>query len=301
MQKNASLILKFLQACATLKHNKESEVLRVAFLNATSTLIATCGADGRAILWKSSNYDSTDVNTNVEGIASSNEVEKNRMKKEAILPHGPTQIYACESLNISDGASSLFMTAADSSVFLWDANSCFGNASTTPAHVWTVDSNSSNNVSPVNTPGDGQEGSGYGGPRNPDNQIYIFDAKVNPTQSNVIALALSDGNVRQIDIRTPVFASMSKISNSSPTNMGSSSRNRNFGENGAGPILSSISLSGLSTSPSKKARVGNSHATSVSSRILYHGDNVRFPVFFSMQTAGSCFLYLTYEIVWNNV
>ena len=293
------------QACATLRHNKESEVLRVAFLNKTSTLIATCGADGRAILWKSSNYDSADVNTNVEGIASSNEVEKNRMKKEAILPHGPTQIYACESLNISDGASSLFMTAADSSVFLWDANSCFGNASPTPAHVWTVDSNSSNNVSPVNTPGDvpgdGQEGSGYGGPRNPDNQIFIFDAKVHPIQSNIIALALSDGNVRQIDIRTPVFASMSKISNSSPTNMGSSSRNRNFGESGDGPILSSISLSGLSTSPSKKARVGNSHATSVSSRILLHRDNVRYPVIFSIETPGSCFLHLTYKIVWNKV
>jgi hypothetical protein len=257
-----------LQACSTLKHNKESEVLRAAFLNATSSLIATCGADGRAIIWKSFIYNSSDVSKNVEGIASSNEIEKNRMKKEAILPHGPTQIYACESLKISDGASCLFMTAADSSVYLWEVNSCVGNSTSSPAHVWTVDSNSSNNVSPVNTPGDGQEGSGFGGPRNPDNLTYIFDAKVNPTQGNVIALALSDGNIRQIDIRTPVFASMSKISNSSPTNVGSSSRNRNFGEISAVPILSSISLSGLSTSPAKRARVGNSHATSVSSNYL---------------------------------
>lgn len=267
------MTLKSLQACSTLKHNKESEVLRAAFLNATSTLIATCGADGRAIIWKSSNYDSPDVNENVEGTVSRNEIEKNRMRKEAILSHGPTQIYACESLNISDGASCLFMTAADSSVYLWDVNSCFGNSSNSPAHVWTVDSNSSNNVSPVNTPGDSQEGSGFGGPRNPDNQIYIFDAKVNPAQSNVIALALSDGNIRQIDIRTPVFTSMSKISNNSPTNMGSSNQNRNFGENSALPFLSSISLSGLSTSPAKRARVGNSHATSVSFRILYYHQN----------------------------
>jgi hypothetical protein len=273
-----------LQACSTLKHNKESEVLRAAFLNATSSLIATCGADGRAIIWKNSNHGNSDVNANVEGIAIS-EVEKNRMKKEAVLPHGPTQIYACESFNISDGATCLFMTAADSSVYLWDVNSCVGNSSSSPAHVWTVDSNSSNNVSPVNTPADGQEGSGFGGPRNPDNQIYIFDAKVNPMQGNVIALALSDGNIRQIDIRTPVFASMSKISNSSPTNMGSSSRNRNFGENSTASMLSSISLSGLSTSPAKRARVGNSHATSVSLLTLYHQDYVFVELILSH---GSC-------------
>ena len=260
----------------------------------TSTLIATCGADGRAIIWKSSKCDSTGIHSNAsilkqasiskgdeiaEGIANSNnEIDNNRMKKEAILPHGQAQIYACEGMDVNDGASCFFMTAADSSVYLWDVNSCSDNksssSSSTPAHVWTVDSNSSNNSSPVNTPGDNQGGNAYGGPRNPDNQVYIFDAKVNPAQGNVIGLALSDGNIRQIDIRTSIFATTNTI-NGSPTYMGTSSRNRFFGEDSTGPILSSISLSGLSTSPSKKARVGNSHATSVSNRILKYSLQTR--------------------------
>lgn len=231
---------------------------------------------------------------------SSSQQSKKTIKKQAVLSHGATQIYACECFDIHNTSGS-FMTAADSSVYLWDINTCIGaKSSSSASHVWTITSNSSHGnsggVSPVNAPGQEGENSNnlnFGGPRNPDNQIFVFDAKISPRDKNVIALALSDGEIRQIDIRNPSFASMNKTSTSFsvPTSLASnpsncppySSNNANQhrgntnimnnmntslqGENndpGSLPNFSSISLSGLSTSPTKKARVGNSHATSVS-------------------------------------
>ena len=245
-------------------------------------MITTCGSDGKAIIWKRYNDESGDVidsekNEDEKALSSSAKQEsgrdtgaeelgnyrgKRRTRKEAILPHGEKQIYACESLNISSSTSCLFMTAADSSVYLWDVNACTEERQSSPSHIWTVGANSSNSNSPVNTP-DGAVAQGYGGPRNPDNQVYIFDAKVNPTGVNVIALALSDGNIRQIDIRSPSFASISNTDTSftSPSN----NANRNaYRDEFSASTLTSISLSGLSTSPAKRTRVGNCHATSVS-------------------------------------
>lgn len=260
----------------------ESEVLRVAFLDTHSTLITTCGADGKAILWKRYNDESeicidSERNNDEETLSSSarqelqkgNDTEglsnhrgKRRTRKEAILPHGPTQIYACESLNISNSTSCPFMTAADSSVYLWDVNACTEGKQCSPSHIWTVGANSSNSNSPVNTP-DGEPVQGFGGPRNPDNVVYIFDAKVNPTGANVIALALSDGSIRQIDIRSPSFISTSNTATSftSP----SSNANCNSHRDEFSPsALTSISLTGLSTSTTRSAEMGNTHATAVS-------------------------------------
>lgn len=242
-------------------------MLRVAYLNTTSSLITTCGADGKAIIWEYSedNPAPHDISTEPK-IASSSlngnvHQDKKRLRKQAMLSHGEAQIYACECLDVDNSSSGMFMTAAESSVYLWDINvSLSTKLSSSPTHIWTVNTNSSNNSSLVNAPGDD---SGFGGPRNPQNQIYIFDAKINPQCGSNIALALSDCNIQQIDLRTPALVSSnglatpfsSSMKNSSGSSLKQSSSNGNF---------DSISLSGFSTSSTKKARVGNSHATSVS-------------------------------------
>ena len=302
-------------------------MLRAAYLNAASTLITTCGADGKAIIWQTiqtepvvlgetasesinhaeGTYDANE-NTNLikesvkpsnitVGKANSNNQQiKKSIKKQAVLSHGAAQIYACECFDITSSSSAMFLTAADSSVYLWDVDNCVASRPTsTPSHVWTLDPNSNNNsssVSPVNAPGEeNSTNNNFGGPRNPNNDVFIFDAKINPRSGNVIALALSDGNIRQIDIRSPYFATSNKtttpftpssnsyFSSSSGSSSSSGFRDnmsyngreneieRNFDSDSdmidSVPNLNSISLSGLSTSPTKKARVGNSHATSV--------------------------------------
>jgi hypothetical protein len=276
----------------TFKHNVESEVLRAAFLNSSSTLYATCGADGFAMIWKT--YYDTDVSTEASKVsdksveaskggsaqvvssntAVSNQTGKRRLKKEITLTHGVAQIYACESFDVSNDSSSAFMTAADSSVYLWDLNTQnFKASENTTSHVWTVTAESDSRSS---SPSSDSGGQGYGGPRNPDNDIYIFDAKINPRQQNVIGLALSDGNIRQIDIRSAGFVStdstaapFAPLQNSnfsqSRSQIGNSSNPCNNDDSDL-PFFESISLTGAARGD--KA-VGNAHATSVSV-ISYH-------------------------------
>lgn len=280
----------------TFKHNVESEVLRAAFLNSSSTLVATCGADGFAMIWKT--YYDSDLSTEASKVsdksvaaskdgsaqvvssstavstAVSNQTGKRRLKKEITLSHGVAQIYACESFDVSNDSSSAFMTAADSSVYLWDLNAQnFKASENTSSHVWTVGAESDSRSS---SPSSDSGGQGYGGPRNPDNDIYIFDAKINPQQQNVIGLALSDGNIRQIDIRSAGFVStdstaapfapLQNANLSQPrSQIGNSSNPCNNGDRDL-PFFESISLTGAARGD--KA-VGNAHATSVSV-ISYH-------------------------------
>lgn len=275
----------------TFKHNVESEVLRAAFLNSSSTLVATCGADGFAMIWKT--YYDSDVSAEASKVSDksaeasksgsaqvvssnsavstsvSNLTGKRRLKKEITLTHGVAQIYACESFDVSNDSSSAFMTAADSSVYLWDLNSQnFKASDNTSSHVWTVSADSDSRSS---SPSSDSGAQGYGGPRNPDNDIYIFDAKINPQQQNVIGLALSDGNIRQIDIRSAGFVSsdstaapFTPLQNTNfPQLRSQICKSSNSCNNGDGdlPFFESISLTGAARGD--KA-VGNAHATSVS-------------------------------------
>lgn len=282
----------------TFKHNKESEVLRAAFLNSSSTLVATCGADGFATVWKTfydgdastetpklpdkSGESSNGVSAQVASASGtsvvSNQTGKRRLKKEIALTHGVAQIYACECFDVNNEGNSAFMTAADSSVYLWDLNAQIKANDNSSSHVWTVMADS-DDTTPSTSPSSGSGTQGYGGPRNPDNEIYIFDAKINPHHQNIIALALSDGNIRQIDIRTAGF--INSASTSAPfaplqnTNTSQSrSKNSNSSSNPCNdedsdlPIFDSISLTG---SAGNKERVGNAHATSVRMIILLLG------------------------------
>jgi hypothetical protein len=329
------------RAVAIFKHNKESEVLRAAFLNVNSDLITTCGADGRAIIWKTNqelNFNTstnstsnpksdqnisehtvqaanTDNNTKNNNSTEKKKNEKRNVQKLSVLTHGSGQIYACECLDLFS-SSSLLMTAADSSVYLWDINNSTNsnpnsssNSNTNPnsdpnpnpssdsnlpVHTWTVNANTNashkNEKETVSSPN-------FGGPRNPENQVFIFDAKVNPNNKTIIALALSDGTVRQIDVRSPIMSrfDVSKITPPSPPSslslpslsalLSPPSETFTYNPNTPNPnpspnpspspyndsysvvTLSSLSLNGLSTSPTKMARVGSSHATSVRVRI----------------------------------
>ena len=239
-------------------------MLRAAYLNSASNLITTCGADGKAIIWEysednSASHDaSTRLKTSSSTINCNVSHDKRRLKKQAMLSHGEAQIYACECLDVDSTTSRMFMTAAESSVYLWDINeSVSAKLSSTPTHIWTVNKNSSNSGDALG------DDSGFGGPRNPQNQIYIFDAKINPKSGNNIALALSDGNIQQVDVRTPTLVSSNEVATQFFPVMNNSTGDR-IKKNDSNGSFDSISLSGLSTSPTKKARVGNSHATSVS-------------------------------------
>lgn len=290
----------------TFKHNVESEVLRAAFLNSSSTLAATCGADGFAMIWKT--YYDSDVSSEATKVsdksveasnggsaqvvssnsavstAVSNQTGKRRLKKEITLTHGAAQIYACESFDVSNDSSSAFMTAADSSVYLWDLNAQnFKASENTSSHVWTVSAESDSRSS---SPSSDSGGQGYGGPRNPDNDIYIFDAKINPQQQNVIGLALSDGNIRQIDIRSAGFVSSDSTAapfaplqntnfSQSRSQIGNSSNPCNNGDSDS-PFFESISLTGAARGD--KA-VGNAHATSVSVLAYARNTWLQFNIF----------------------
>ena len=200
--------------------------------------------------------------------AANNQTGKKRLKKEMTFAHGVAQIYACECFDVNNESSCAFMTAADSSVYLWDLNAQIKANDNSSSHVWTVSDTASSTSSSTDS---GTQG--YGGPRNPDNEIYVFDAKINPRQQNIIALALSDGNIRQIDVRSAGFISSNSTAapfaplqnankSHSRSTINSSSSNPYDNEGSNSPIFDSISLTGAA--PGEKARIGNAHATSVS-------------------------------------
>lgn len=152
---------------AVLKHSMTSEVLRAAFLDQST--VCTSGADGFVKIWSNSS---------------------GAFHVAAELSHGSEeQIYVCEPWLLPQEASSL-LTASRDSLCLWDLSTAYS------VHQHCDKRTFSSTASP------------YGGARNPDNIAYIFDAKpcLLPTSLAALhrttAVALSDGTVRIVDIRT---------------------------------------------------------------------------------------------------
>lgn len=53
-------------------------------------------------------------------------------------------------------------------------------------------------------PGKGEKQEpGFGGHRNPENNVFVFDGKICPVQSEVVGVALSDSTIRMVDYRAP--------------------------------------------------------------------------------------------------
>lgn len=134
--------------------------------------ICTCGADGNAIIWR---YSGTSY------------------EKLTNLPHGDSQIYACEviqsSNNPNDSPTNL-ITAADNEVILWNLEH-----SHVEPQKWVF--NAFNHLTECGSDNNGN----FGGSRNPDNIAYVFDVKVPIQNSSIISVALSDGTIRICDLR----------------------------------------------------------------------------------------------------
>lgn len=174
--------------CFDIKHDDEYS----AFVSASE--------DGNAIIW------STETNKLVHRLVHNKEAEvlragfcdfrgksvytcgadgkvyiwdcNDKCDKIQTLDHGDRQIYGFEQLKSQENVG---ITAADELVCLWDINE--GKV--------------------LSSFGFGQDTSsvGYGGPRNPDLLVYVFDLKVSPTNSSVVMTACSDSRVAIVDIR----------------------------------------------------------------------------------------------------
>jgi hypothetical protein len=145
------------------------------------SIIATGGADGILKIW------SHDLDSGAEGIPPAFQVVCD-------LDHSGEQIYACESFRT--GTSPLrLLSAAGSVLYLWDLGS--GRAFSER----------------VSFQGDLRGRSDpFGGPRNPDNQTFIFDAKPSIDKASAMygcaAAALSDGaNIKTCSCSDHLFLS----------------------------------------------------------------------------------------------
>jgi WD40 repeat protein len=201
----------------TFQHNKDCEVLRAIFLGSGGNKVVTCGADGKAIIW-------------IRKVTS--QANKWRYEQACTLDHGDTQIYACEAVpsssstaapsSVKTGSAAApistkeessmsepeyigLLTAADDRIYFWDLSE---GGSALP-HTWTFRNAASGHGDledlelQVGVKGDDSGGSPsrtYGGERNKEDAAYIFDAKLCPTDPHKVAIALSDGTVRLVDI-----------------------------------------------------------------------------------------------------
>jgi WD40 repeat protein len=158
----------------TIIHNKEAEVLRATFVDNIG--ICTSGSDGNAVLWKV--VDCRDPAAKVE--------------RSHILEHGEeAQIYVCETVNTD------LLVAADNFMVLWDL--------TTLQQRRKYEFFDNADPSEPDRPS-------FGGHRNPDNDVYVFDAKINPANSDIISVALSDSTTRVLDTRTPGCEAIASVS-----------------------------------------------------------------------------------------
>lgn len=205
----------------TLLHNKEAEVLRSSFID---NLVATAGSDGAVQLWDLNIEPDNQTRSfiakrgNFPEISSANKEPATTKQFGSIssknlgrLNHdgAEAQIYVCEP---SPYSSSSLLTAADSKVYLWDINTC---QCTSNWHYSDLKSN-------TNSDSSSSEIKVFGGDRNPDNEVFVFDAKWNPTKPHEAILALSDSSIRILDSRksdASIF-DISLISNDSPSHLG---------------------------------------------------------------------------------
>ena len=165
-----------IRCITTLNHSTNritsAEVLRACALgpdNDRIKLLCTAGSDGIMNIFS---RDGESINS--------------KYKKLFTLKHRneESQVYACEPLSRNE--ETLFITAADNELYLWNSTLL-----TESVHKWSFS---------------GEKDIVFGGvSRNPNREAFIFDAKPCPCLEhvNVIAVALSDGTIRLVDIRQP--------------------------------------------------------------------------------------------------
>ena len=160
---------------ASLIHNKESEALRVSFMHSNDDMVCTAGSDGLVNVWQRF-------------------MDKSFRRTERLNHGSDSQIYSCQSLLTTSCKPSEIMTAADNKLFIWNIEKPSEPTVYQFSHIQHGNnSNSSNDKStcpPV-----------FGGQRNPDNLVFVFDAAANPHEPEVVAMALSDSTIRLLDLR----------------------------------------------------------------------------------------------------
>lgn len=155
---------------STFLHNKDCEVLRITHVN---NHVLTAGSDGNVKIW---NCPKDQIMLNQKGNSFKSSLSKTLDHK---AQHA--QIYVCE-VNVLN--SNIVLTAADSDAFVWDIEQGI-------------------TISKYHYLSSLPESQSFGGTRNPQNEVYIFDAKWNPQIPHQAALALSDGTIRLLDTRNP--------------------------------------------------------------------------------------------------
>jgi WD40 repeat protein len=160
----------------TLKHNNKAEVLRAAHLS--NHVYCTGGSDGKVIIWMHS-IEAQGVQPKLCRIQTLNHRSEE------------SQIYACESFN--NGTQ--VVTAADNHLYLWDIETGSNNNNNIQDDSDCIQSWNFGALSSVNSE------SAFGGARNVDHEVYVFDAKVSPSLSSTIGVALSDASIRLLDTR----------------------------------------------------------------------------------------------------
>ena len=185
-------------------------------LNATESLLVSSNEDSTAKIWdlKSKRaiftlqHDKSHEVLRASFLSSSNVVtctsngeimiwncpiDNNKASIVHRLSHESSQIYACETIFENESCVQL-LTAADNSLYVWDINNY------KLQDKWSFTSEISN---------------GFGGPRNPNNDCFIFDAKPSTISSYMIAVALSDGCIQFLDSRISQYNNKARANISS--------------------------------------------------------------------------------------
>jgi WD40 repeat protein len=175
----------------TFLHNKDAEALRAGFIH---KYICSAGSDGQVHLWSYLEDDQSPGDQHASATSSAT-LRCPKGKKVHTLQHRTenSQIYVCEAQVLDNNAASYqeglnstqLLTAADSEVYLWDVEH-----SATASRMWNYTTSTE------------AETTVFGGiHRNPDREVFVFDAKWCPHSPHEAAIALSDSTIRLLDIR----------------------------------------------------------------------------------------------------
>ena len=179
------------------------ECLRVAWMKASAVentnseeeeayLLASAGADGMLRLWSASrNEEGQKLQWKLVGTKDHYQLlDSNGTASET---EDRPQIYSLQFVQSpSSPGSNLLMTCANDSIFLWDIKSSGAEK------MKEISSHLSIQFSHLD-PSLGTNLNQFGGPRNPDNELFVFDASYSEV-NDLIGAALSDGTCRVVSL-----------------------------------------------------------------------------------------------------
>lgn len=180
------------------------ECLRVAWMNAGAVennddakgedayLLASAGADGILRLW-SAFHDEERQKLRWKLVGTKDHYEPLDSNGAASETEDRPQMYSLQFVQSpSSPGVNLLMTCANDFIFLWDIQS--SGAEKTKR----ITSHLSIQFSHLD-PSLGTNSNQFGGPRNPDNQLFVFDASYSEV-NDLIGAALSDGTCRVVSL-----------------------------------------------------------------------------------------------------